>query len=359
MNVAVIGAGIFGVLTALRLSFAGHAVTIFERESDIMLGASLNNQNRLHLGYHYPRDSETAQQCILGFEKFKQEFSDCLLTNFSNAYFIAQENSLTSPEAFLKFCVDNNLPCEPIDLPTFEPRVANVALGICTHETVFDSSLVRAKLWQRIAESDISVRLACEIWHINRTATDFRLFTRSGSFPFDAVVNCCYADINRFSSELGYTPPLRQFQYTTLAIISLPWELPTGIIVLDGKFTSILPFGRTGNYILSHVEHTVIARETAPRMQPEWRAGTPFQRLDKERWFENIIADSGEFIPDLTSAKLQGFLHGPRMLLASAYNDARPSIVEQPMPGENYVTVFSGKIDHAIWVPDAVLACLQ
>ena len=28
-----------------------------------MQGASLNNQNRLHLGYHYPRDLSTATQC--------------------------------------------------------------------------------------------------------------------------------------------------------------------------------------------------------------------------------------------------------------------------------------------------------
>ena len=35
-----------------------------------MNGASSNNTNRLHLGYHYPRDLNTAQQCKKGFELF-------------------------------------------------------------------------------------------------------------------------------------------------------------------------------------------------------------------------------------------------------------------------------------------------
>lgn len=363
MHIAVIGGGIFGALTAIKLAEASHSVTLFEREADIMLGASLNNQNRLHLGYHYPRDAETARQCILGFNRFKDEFRDCLLTGFSNAYFIASKESLTPPAEFLKFCADNQLERDLINLETFQPSVKNVALGIYTKETVFDSALVREQLKARLDQHKVAVELNCEVARILQTSRGFSISIAPPlafqSISFDAVVNCCYADINRFSSNLGYKPPLRQFQYTTLAIVELPWALPTGIIVLDGKFTSILPFGKTDKYILSHVEHTVIAREIGATMNPAWRVGMPFHALDKEAWFSQIIADSSEFIPDLKSAKLCGFLHGPRMLLASSHNDARPSVVEQPIPGAKYVTVFSGKIDHAIWVPDAVLACLQ
>ena len=37
--------------------------------SNFLIGASKNNQNRLHLGFHYPRDIKTVYQCIDGFEK--------------------------------------------------------------------------------------------------------------------------------------------------------------------------------------------------------------------------------------------------------------------------------------------------
>jgi len=75
-DVAVIGAGIFGCMAAIRLREAGHRVTLFERRDGILQGASLNNQNRLHLGFHYPRSPETTAQCAKGFAAFAREFAD-------------------------------------------------------------------------------------------------------------------------------------------------------------------------------------------------------------------------------------------------------------------------------------------
>ena len=67
-RVAVIGCGTFGASIALKLQREGHEVTVFERLDKPLAGASYNNQNRLHLGFHYPRDAETARQCIRGYE---------------------------------------------------------------------------------------------------------------------------------------------------------------------------------------------------------------------------------------------------------------------------------------------------
>ncbi|AXS40727.1 FAD-dependent oxidoreductase [Breoghania sp. L-A4] len=54
VDAVVIGGGIFGCLSAIELSKLGLSVKLLERESSLMQGATLNNQNRLHLGYHYP-----------------------------------------------------------------------------------------------------------------------------------------------------------------------------------------------------------------------------------------------------------------------------------------------------------------
>ena len=48
INVAVIGCGIFGAEIALNASNIGLSVKVFEANEDILLGASMNNQNRLH-----------------------------------------------------------------------------------------------------------------------------------------------------------------------------------------------------------------------------------------------------------------------------------------------------------------------
>jgi len=59
MKIAIIGGGIFGVTTAIRLS-RNHDVDLFEQNSDILQSASGINQYRLHRGYHYPRSTDTA-----------------------------------------------------------------------------------------------------------------------------------------------------------------------------------------------------------------------------------------------------------------------------------------------------------
>ena len=104
VNVVVIGCGIFGAEIALKLSSIGFVVKVFEANHDILMGASMNNQNRLHLGFHYPRDIETGLQSIRGFDLFKKKYKHCIESTFLNTYFIADENSFTNFEDYIRFC---------------------------------------------------------------------------------------------------------------------------------------------------------------------------------------------------------------------------------------------------------------
>jgi len=61
MKIAIIGGGLFGITSFLLLRSSGHDCFLLEKNRKIMLGASTNNLNRLHWGYHYPRDNETAR----------------------------------------------------------------------------------------------------------------------------------------------------------------------------------------------------------------------------------------------------------------------------------------------------------
>ena len=82
----------FGGAAAIRLAESGAAVSLFERLPDLIQGASFN-ANRVHKGYHYPRDEETARRCMECFGQFKQEFAAAILQGLTNAYFIAREGS--------------------------------------------------------------------------------------------------------------------------------------------------------------------------------------------------------------------------------------------------------------------------
>ena len=73
MKIAIIGGGIFGVTTAIRLS-RNHDVDLFEQNSDILQSASGINQYRLHRGYHYPRSTDTAISAKNSELFFKNDF---------------------------------------------------------------------------------------------------------------------------------------------------------------------------------------------------------------------------------------------------------------------------------------------
>jgi len=354
-SVAVIGCGIFGAMAAIRLAQRGASVTVFERQSAPLMGASFNNQNRLHLGFHYPRDDETARQCIRGFQRFRDEFGECVLDGFTNAYFIASEGSFTTADNYLAFCQRLGLRHERVDPEAFLPPVKGVELGVVCDEVVYDSSVLRGLVLKRLAAAGVQPRFGSNVTGLARNGERFALESDGYSVgTFDSVVNCTYADINRLTEQIGHPPSLRQYEYTMVPIID--WgRAPVGITVMDGPFMTVLPFGKTGHFLLYHVAHTVVERVVSAQMPAEWLnpATLPSTHVDRTELFERMRGVCTRFIPALSEAKLVGYLEGPRVVLANRDStDARPSIVQQHEPG--YLSVFTGKIDHCVWVADDI-----
>ena len=191
---AVIGGGIFGAMAATRLSDAGHAVTLFERLPGLLLGTS-RAANRVHIGLHYPRDRVTAEQCLLGFARFRREFEEAIIPGVENAYFVAAQNSLTSADDFVRFCDGLGLRYREINPSRFRPLVQNVDLGIVTEEIMVDPAVVRRLVLGQLSRARVDIRLESEI--IARHGGDgFDVSSHKGTEHFDAVVNCAYVNAN-------------------------------------------------------------------------------------------------------------------------------------------------------------------
>ena len=350
-NVAIVGCGIFGAMTAIRLAESGISVTIFDSNSRPLQGASLNNQNRLHLGFHYPRDDETASQCIKGFDEFRSEFSDCILDNFDNAYFIAAEGSLTSPDEYLKFCRKHQLDFKQIDPNLFNPIVKNVDLGITTKEVVYDSVILEELITKKFKFLKILPRFNSEVTSISKKGDVFSLeINKSNQDNYDAVVNCTYANLNQLKFQIGQETKNFQYEYTIVPIVDW-FRPPVGITIMDGPFMTVLPFGKSKNFLLYHVDHTVIERKIATQMPLKWRTKetSPSIYTDKKRVFKDIIESFCEFVPAVKESKLRGFLETTRVVQPfKEETDARPSIIEKIDDG--FLSVFTAKIDHCMWV---------
>lgn len=343
------------MVTASRLAERGAAVSLFERLPALAQGTT-RVANRVHQGFHYPRDEETARQCIRGFKSFKEAFATAILPGVSNTYFIAREGSLTSPSDFLEFCSRMDLPHRQIDPDVFRPTVKNVALGIATDEVMYDPVRLNRLLTERLRSLPVEVLTGSEVADIRRDSRGFKVFTRSGqSAHFNAVVNCCYADRNHLTARLGYPIEAAQYEYVVVPIVELNLPQLVSISILDGPFMCLLPLGGGGQYLLYHVDHGVIARDTAPFLNRQWLdpETSPFASVNKEQWFDAQLAKCCEFIPALRECRLKGFVQRPRMVLAESEDtDARRSIVTQH--DEGYISVFSGKVDHSGWVAEEI-----
>ncbi len=354
-KVAVVGGGIFGATIALKLAKEGADVTLFERAPDLLMGASFNNQNRLHLGFHYPRDDETARQCIKGFQRFKNEFSECINEGFENAYFIANKNSKVTPNEYLSFCNHLGLKYEVLNLNLFTPFVDNVVLGIKTEEVVYDCGILRELIRGRFAASNVLTKFDVDITKIARVQRGYTIGSDNDNYGFfDAVINSTYANINRLNSQLGLETPEWQYEYTMIPIVE--WDRPPlGITIIDGAFMTVLPYGKTGKFLLYHVDHSVVETRVQSDLPIGWldKKSSPSFQIDHNILFSNLKKSCLNFIHDLGNIKHLGFLEGPRMVLPKKDNtDARPSIVNRHEDG--YFSVFTGKIDHCMWIADEI-----
>ena len=74
----IIGGGFFGAYIALQLKEKYNSILVLEQESDLLLHASLNNQARVHNGYHYPRSLSTAVSSSRHFKTFCNEFKSAI-----------------------------------------------------------------------------------------------------------------------------------------------------------------------------------------------------------------------------------------------------------------------------------------
>jgi glycine/D-amino acid oxidase-like deaminating enzyme len=360
IDVAIIGCGMFGAEIALKARTCGLSVVVYEAKKDILSGASMNNQNRLHLGFHYPRDLETGKQSIRGFEAFKQKYAACIQGGFPNAYFIANRGSLTSPKAYQKFCGQLGVPYRRISAGDFPVAVRGADTGILCDEVVYDCTILRELVWQQLRRAGVDVVIGERV--VNLVSVGERYRIESSSRPAvlaDVVVNASYGDINRLTEQLGHPVTERLFEYTVVPIIRL--DIPrVGITIMDGPFMTVLPHGRSDNFLLYNVEHTIVAKAISSQLELKWLRpeSAPFASVDKMRYFEKMNEVCKEYVPALERAEVIGFLEGPRMVLARReYSDARPSIVTSYE--DTYLTVFAGKIDHCMWVADDVCRRLK
>lgn len=248
MKVAVVGGGIFGSTVAWFLAKENYDVDLFEKENDIFKAASGINQYRLHRGYHYPRSIETVLTCINGEEEFKSVYADSVLDgNIEHYYCVAKEGSLFTPNQVMEVWDDCNL---EYDIVT--PKVMNngaLALSFQVKEYLFDPEILKKLVWENLRKYGVNVILDKKVKYDELS-------------EYDLVVIATYANNNTFLDKFPLTKRAYQFEICEKLVLKLPEEFNNkSIVVIDGPFMCVDPFGTTGYHCMGNVVHAIHDKE--------------------------------------------------------------------------------------------------
>jgi hypothetical protein len=346
LGVAVVGAGIFGVTCADELARLGHRVTLFEAGPEILGAASGINQYRLHRGYHYPRSPDTARASRDAEASFRSVYGPAVVDSIERYYAIAADGSLTTGAELLDFCELLALPYELALPPFLAPD--RVELSIQVSEGLLDLDLLRRIARERLERSGADVRLA-------------QPATVSELDAFDLVVVCAYAGLNEALGELGTVE--YQFEVVEKPVVRPPQSLAgQSIVVLDGPFMCLDPFGATGLSVLGNVVHAIHHSNTGRLPEiPAPLAGL-LHRGVVERppvtRFARFVEAGSEFVPEMARLEHVGSMFAIRTVFPGLDDtDARPTLVRRL--GERVITVFSGKIGTCVQAAREVAALVE
>jgi FAD dependent oxidoreductase len=328
-RIAVVGAGIYGSYSAIRLAEAGHSVELFD-PLGILCAASHINQFRIHSGYHYPRSPETIKETQEARSEFIAAFTPSIVQNSRNYYAIPKAGSLTSPDSYEEIMARHHLPltpCKP-DWINFEfiDRCYEV------DEQIYDPQVLRVMLQEKLCT--LGVMFCAEAYMPSmRGNYDYVIFATYGLGPSRDIFK------------------LAKYQVAEKILIELPSELRNvALVVVDGPFTAFDPYGKSGfsqfgsakntNHWTTtnpneQIPHPYVGLLNAPAFQP-----VPFTR------FEAMRSDACLAVPLAKEAIYKGSRFTMRVVEDNPEQDRRVLYLKETSPRE--IHVFSGKVVSAV-----------
>ena len=358
----IIGAGFYGLYSAIRCGKRGQSVIVLERDGEPFMRASYINQARLHMGYHYPRSFSTATRSARYFQRFCEDYGYCLHKSFSQVYATSNLFSWTDAVEFRKFCRNAGIRCDAID-PSWYFNDGMCDGAFLTEEYSFDAQVLRDRLLEEISRLP-NVSIHCNhtmdkvdekggLWHVR--AGELEIET-----PF--IMNATYAGLNEVLRDaFGNADDCFRIKYEKCEIIlcSVNDRLrDVGITVMDGPFFSLMPFGLTGLHSLTSVSFTphetcyddlaafpcqsLVSGECRPgclkncngcpeRPESAW----PYMSQLARKYLKEEFGFS--YLKSLYSIK--------PILMASEIDDSRPTVIRYHSNSPVFVSVLSGKIN--------------
>ena len=327
MKISIIGAGFYGCYLATILS-EQHEIDIYESKPKICVGSVVNNQNRLHLGYHYPRSIDTIYQIISSYNRFIENFGDCVSYVPQNIYAI-HEDSKIDYKSYKKIFDDYGLvhnevsKSDDIWKKIKNPKHFEGALN--TLEGVLDVEKLRLRVTEPLYFNN-KVKIFC-----NYTIDSNNI--ESLKNQYDYVINCTYND-----PFIGFknTPIEIKKEQCIIVMMKDSNYCNFAFTIMDGDFCSLYPI-KDDLFSLSSVSNT------------------PFSKNQKSSFelksvLEKIVFDNERYFY-FKERKIVDYYFGVKSKIKNDLADERETHVFKE---ENLISVLAGKVSTVMFSVDKV-----
>ncbi len=210
MKVAIIGGGIVGLGTAHQLleRYPAVEVLVLEKESGAGRHQTGHNTGVLHCGLYYKPGSTKARLAVEGIRRMA-----AFCEQHSVPYELCGKTVVaTEPEevprlhALLERGKANGLEglqlLGPEQIREFEPHAAGLAGIRVPQEGIVDYSRVCAEMVKEIGAKGGEIRLSSEVTRL-RKKNRWTIYTRSGDYEADYLINCAGLHSDRVSRKAG------------------------------------------------------------------------------------------------------------------------------------------------------------
>lgn len=362
-KVAIIGGGFYGTCLAIFLQESGLDVRIFEKENAILQRASSINQARIHMGFHYPRNLQTAYRSFVNFPRFIFDFPTAVVDDFTKLYGIARTGSKVSATQFHTIFKRMNAEIKQAGAQHHSLFSYDLIEDVFeVKEFAFDSKELQLILEEKLHNRKIHTELGTEIVAIeSRNGGGFRLLGSNEEeiFRADLVFNCTYSRINilRHNSNLSLLP--FKHELTEMALVEVPDIMKLiGVTIMDGPFFSVMPYPSRQLHSLSHVRYTPHRRwvDSDALLDGD-------KLLDEARKNSNflyMIKDASRYMPILSEViKRDSLFEIKTVLVQNEGDDGRPILFHEEPSMLGCYTIMGGKIDNIYDILEVIVEASQ
>tara|TARA_R110002073_G_scaffold217844_3_gene378132 strand:- start:11725 stop:12747 length:1023 start_codon:yes stop_codon:yes gene_type:complete len=324
MKITIIGSGWYGLHCYLFLKENNYDITLLEKNSDIFNNSSNFNQNRLHLGYHYPRSHKTRHLCIEGYYKFVSKYRE-VVDFIDHNYYLISNNSFIDYNTYLKIFSDINYQHNIIKNTEFNNIEGNI---INTREKIINSEKSKDYFKSRINKDDIKLN-----YNVNKIVQKDNKVIINDELKCDLLIDCTYNQLTLSKKEYIYE--------LTISLIYKRLNFNNNfesITVMDGNFFSLFPREISKQkYTLTHVKYTPLIKSSNIEDIHNYNLEDKTLKETIQNMENEVVKIYKDFKKDF---EYQSYFTSYKCKL-NCTNDSRECIIEQD---NNIISVNCGKI---------------